>query len=253
MFAAVPTFHSLLPGTFPSQKNQKHFQAMASWDYATVDETVEAFIEKWENGDEEDEDIYEENDADEGLSKVEKLMSDLYDLVEEDTDELPQGQAEARLVQALNVSNIPVDDILLALFKGSSINDIVRYKTYPLLHRVARRFLAEHPGVRIPSAFQTAPAPWRPVVGDDYDNAEMKAHEAGMHYIMARAAGVECSLPWEAGVVPPADYRGAVHYLEDEDLEDFQLHPLDYPYMMTTHDCNELLQKYTNLVLNIIA
>ena len=200
------------------------------WDYDTVAETVRAFRAKW--------------NAPGPCTAVEEMVDDVCALVddaEEEADEevLEQAgeralKAEARVLQAIQ-EGVPADDILLALYIGSQTVDLVPRKTFGLSHVLARRFLAAFPDVHIPVAFRTAPPAWRPVVGDEWIVAEWKFNEGALHYLMARASGVVCAIPWAPNAALPANYRAPVNLDADDPGID-------------ANECAVLVHLYTELL-----
>lgn len=239
------------------------------WNYATVEETMLAFQNKWEDIDDaNDANLFDQDGDNDSLSKVESLMSDIVYMIEaqeaavsedatmEDAATAEarraalQAACEARVVKAITHSHLPLEDVLLAFYRGSAIGDAVQLKTRPVLLRVFRRFLEAYPAVHIPSAFQTPPPPYRPVSGDDFLMAEENCYESCLEVMMAKHAGVPAVLPWVPEVIPAAEYREADNYLEEnEEEEEFQAHPEDFPWIMSDPDCDEMLQLYTAVML----
>jgi hypothetical protein len=259
---------------FPTQTNQSSlFRTM--WNFATVAATVEAFDRKWDHkpvlGNDSDSDS--DSDDEGNYSKVECLMDDLFRLVEQDDrdrevqdaseDASMDGEAEvlargealraaagARVLKAINDGDVPVEDILLALYRGyANDGNTIKFKSLPLLIRLAYRFLEAYPDVHIPLAFCSSPPPYRPVAGDDFLLAEEACYRAALHCVMALHADVPSVLPWAEGVIPQADYRAPDNYIEEDEDEDLEAHPEDYSWIMNVNDCSVLMQMYTSLVL----
>jgi hypothetical protein len=224
---------------------------MSIWDFPTVEDTVAVFRAKWITN------IFPDIGPP-SISAVERLVDDLFCLAEEPSPNLADfnniivtdGQlhaAEERLKQALT-DGVPAEDILLALYVGSDVVDCKCFKTFSLIHELAKRFIEAHPHIGIPSAFiTTAPQPWRPIQRDDWDISEQRCHEIGLHYLMGQAAGIEHRLPWSPDVMPASNYRAPENYVEANDGEE------SVADLMDANSCLLMMQTYTAVILHVVA
>lgn len=217
---------------------------MSVWDFPTIEDTIKVFRAKW---------MPYPFEACVANTHVENFVNELFFVLEDrfapitdiplitvvSNDQLKTGEA---LISKFMSAGVPAEDILLAMYVGSDVVEIKRCHTFNFIHKLAKRFLETHPAIQIPAAFlYTAPEPWRPIVGDDWDECERHCHKIGMQYLMVRAAGLNYKLPWCPTVVPASYHRAPKNDVED-----------NVDVLMTSDACDSLLHHYTMVILNSV-